>query len=163
MGFTWQEICDDPVVAELNFKIESDEWGNIVMSPPPGAAHSDFQAVIIQRLNRLLRGGRAQPEYPLQTSKGVKGIDVVWVSSARRKQKSKDSLVHLIAPEICVEVFSPETARAEINHKISLYFERGAQECWVCDRKGNMSFFAPGGPLDRSKLCPEFPARVEQD
>ena len=163
MGFTWQEICNDPVLAELPFKIESDEWGNVIMSPPAGAEHSGFQGEIIASLLQLLPTGRAQPEYPLQTSKGVKAIDVVWVSRERRKQKPKSSIVHLLAPEICVEVLSPKNTRAEINQKILLYFERGAQECWICDRKGSMSFFAPSGQVDRSQLCPEFPVKVEQD
>ena len=160
MGMTWKEICNDPLLADIPYKVESDEWGNIIMSPPPGAAHSDFQGEIIITLARLMSGGHAQPEYPLQTAKGVKGIDVIWVSSERRKQKPKDSLVHLLAPEICVEVLSPRNTRAEINQKILLYFERGAQECWMCDKKGGMSFLDPSGPLTRSRLCPKFPLQV---
>ena len=35
MGMTWEEICDDPILADLPFKIESDQWGNVIMSPPP--------------------------------------------------------------------------------------------------------------------------------
>ncbi len=163
MGMTWKEICNDPVLAELPYKIESDEWGNIVMSPPAGADHCDFQGQISATLLRLLPSGLARAEYPLQTTKGVKAVDVVWVSRERRRQKPKNSIVHLIAPEICVEVLSPRNSRTEINQKIRLYFERGAQECWICDRKGNLSFFAPSGQIDRSQLCPEFPVRIEQD
>ena len=163
MGMTWREICNDPVLAELPFKIESDEWGNIIMSPPAGAEHSGFQGEIIASLLQLLPSGRARPQYPLQTAKGVKAIDVVWVSRARLKQKPKGFLVHLIAPEVCVEVLSPRNSRAEIDQKIRFYFERGAQECWVCDRKGNMSFFAPSGRIGCSQLCSKFPAKIEQD
>ena len=53
----------------------------------------------------------------------------------------KNSIVHLLAPEICVEVFSPSNSVAEIEGKILLYFERGAQECWTCDGTGVMTFF----------------------
>ncbi len=163
MGMTWQEICDDPLLAELPYKIESDEWGNILMSPPPGAAHSNFQGEIIAHLLRLMKGGYAQPEYPLQTAKGIKGIDVVWVSIERREQKPEDSLVHLLAPEICIEVLSPSNTRAEIDRKILLYFGRGAQECWICDQMGTMSFFDPSGHLAKSKLCPGFPAKLGKE
>ena len=162
MGMTWQEICNHPALADLPFKIESDEWGNIVMSPPAGADHCDFQGEVVAHLLRLLPSGRARSEYPLQTAKGVKAIDAVWVSRDRLGQKPKGSLIHLIAPEICVEVLSPKNSRAEINEKIRLYFERNAQECWICDRKGNMTFFAPTGQIDRSRLCPKFPIKVEQ-
>ena len=157
---TWKEICNDPLLAETPYKIESDRWGNIVMSPPPGAAHSDFQGEIIALLARLMTGGHAQPAYPVQTTNGVKGIDVVWVSSERRKQKPKSSLVHLLAPEICIEVLSPSSKRAELSQKLLLYFERGAQEGWICGKKGSMSFFDPAGPIPQSRLCPEFPAKL---
>ncbi len=163
MGMTWEEICDDPILAELPYKIESDEWGNIVMSPPPGADHSDYQGEILLTLARLLPKGYARPEYPLRTNKGVKGIDVVWVSSERRKQKPEKSNVHLLAPEICIEVFSPKNTVAEIDEKMRLYFERGAQECWTCDGQGVMNFYDPAGSIKRSKLCPKFPARISQE
>ena len=165
MGWTWKEICADPILAETPNRIESDEWGNIIMSPPPGSDHSDFQAVIMQWLNRLQMPlkGRAQPEFPLQTSKGVKGIDVVWVSDERRRQKPHRSNVYLEAPEICIEILSPRNRRAEIQQKISLYFERGALECWVCDRKGALTFQAPGRRMPRSEFCPEFPLAVQKD
>lgn len=32
---TWLEILEDPNVARLEFRVESDCWGNLVMSPPP--------------------------------------------------------------------------------------------------------------------------------
>ena len=163
MGMTWKEICNDPLFAETLYKVESDEWGNVIMSPPPSAAHSEFQGEIIITLARLMPNGHAQPEYPLQTNKGVKGIDAVWVSSERRKQKPKNSLVHLIAPEICVEVLSPRNTRAEINRKVRLDFQRGASECWICDKKGSMSFFGPSGVLARSLSCPEFPLKLGTD
>ncbi len=163
MGMTWEEICDDPILADLPFKIESDQWGNVIMSPPPGADHSDYQREIIVALLRLLPKGYTQPEYPLRTKRGVKGIDVVWVSRERHRQKPQNSNVHLLAPEICVEVLSPRNSVAEIKEKNLLYFERGAQECWTCDGTGVMTFFDPTGAIKRSKLCPKFPVRIKRD
>jgi hypothetical protein len=29
----WQEICDHPCLRDLPFKLETDRWGHIVMSP----------------------------------------------------------------------------------------------------------------------------------
>ena len=163
MGMTWEEICDDPILADLPFKIESDQWGNVIMGPPAGADHCDYQGEILVHLARLLPKGHPRAEYPLRTNKGVKAIDVVWVSRERHGQKPKNSIVHLLAPEICVEVFSPSNSVAEIGEKILLYFERGAQECWTCDGTGVMTFFDPTGPVKRSKLCPKFPARIKRD
>ena len=37
---TWEEICADPELARLPYRIETDKWGNILMSPPPDGHHS---------------------------------------------------------------------------------------------------------------------------
>ncbi len=29
----WASICENPVLANLPYKIQTDKWGNIVMSP----------------------------------------------------------------------------------------------------------------------------------
>ena len=164
MRLSWKRICADPVVAALPYKVESDQWGNIVMSPPPGYYHSSYQGQIVTLLGQLLTGGRAMPEFPLQTTKGVKGVDVVWMSRERQRQRPKRRDLSLIAPEICVEVISPSNKRAEIAEKRSLYFEKGAAECWTCDQRGKMTFYdVTGQVIPRSKLCPEFPTRLEED
>ncbi len=30
---TWEEVCDDPRLQDLPYKIELNQWGNIEMSP----------------------------------------------------------------------------------------------------------------------------------
>ena len=162
MGMTWEEICADPILADLPYKIESDRWGNVIMSPPAGANHCDYQGEILAALLRLKPGGRARAEYPLRTNQGVKAIDVAWVSKERHGQRPEKSIVHLLAPEICVEVFSASNSVPEIEEKTLLYFERGAQERWTCDEAGSMSFFDPSGSIKRFRLCPKFPVRIKR-
>ena len=67
------------------------------------------------------------------------------------------------APEICVEVKSPSNTEAEIQEKISLYFDAGAKEVWICGATGAMSFYTPNSPkpLRSSPMCPEFPRQVK--
>ena len=161
MGMTWEEICEDPVVASLPYRVESDQWGNIIMSPPPGMNHSRQQSKIIHLLDRLLKGGEALAEFPLQTSKGVKGIDAVWISTKKLSRQTKPDDVASIAPEICVEVISPSNQRGEIEQKMTLYFERGALECWTCDQKGKITFFNPAGSIPRSEICLKFPTDLK--
>ncbi len=108
-----------------------------------------------------MRNGEALAEFPLQTSKGVKGIDTVWISKKNLERQLGPSNVASIAPEICVEVISPSNQGGEIAEKMSLYFERGAIECWTCDGKGKMSFYNPAGSMARSELCPKFPADLK--
>ena len=65
------------------------------------------------------------------------------------------------APEICVEIPSESNTRGEIEQKRQLYFDRGAQEFWLCDKADCLSFFTPAGLVSGSSLCPEFPSRIE--
>jgi hypothetical protein len=50
-----------------------------------------------------------------------------------------------------------------ITEKRQLYFEAGAEEVWLCDANGKMTFYHAGSasPQSGSKLGPEFPKKVE--
>ena len=71
----WAEVLADPILQDLPYKIELNEYGKIVMSPASNR-HSLLQGDLI----RLL-GGKLPvwifPECPIQTTKGVKVADVV--------------------------------------------------------------------------------------
>lgn len=49
----------------------------------------------------------------------------------------------------------------EMNHKKELYFEKGAEEFWLCDLQGTMSFYNKKGELSNSELAPLFPATLD--
>ena len=105
-----------------------------------------------------MEGGHVVSECPVNTSDGVKGVDVVWLSAARHPGRDRYTVMK-IAPEICVEIFSPSNTQAEMEERRRLFFERGAIEAWVCD-EGRMQFFTKDGLIPRSQLCPEFPAEI---
>jgi len=46
---------------------------------------------------------------------------------------------------------------------MALYCDAVAKEVWLCARGGAMSFFSsgPARPMRASKMCPQFPKRVE--
>jgi hypothetical protein len=71
----WQAICDDPTLKDLPFKLETDRWGKIVMSPATNR-HSRYQGLITRLLDRILTDGEAIPECSIQTTDGVKVADV---------------------------------------------------------------------------------------
>jgi hypothetical protein len=75
----WAEICEDKTLAGLPYRIESDRWGNIVMSPPPRSRHAEYQGEIAALLRPKMNGGLSMPECPILTDEGVKAADVVWV------------------------------------------------------------------------------------
>ena len=158
-GMTWEEVVADPDLQHLRYKIETNEFGQIVMSPPPSFFHQRYEAVIARLLNRLLPQGIAVQECPVQTPGGTKVADVAWISEARQAQADARAAL-TVAPEICVEVVSPSNTRPELLGKRALYFQAGALEFWLCDEVGAVAFFQRTGKLPRSLLCPEFPKRV---
>jgi Uma2 family endonuclease len=157
----WAEVQNDPALARLSHRIETDRLGRILMSPPPAPAHGQRQSEIAHLLRQLRPEGRVATECPLSTLDGVKAVDVAWLSEARADELESQSCL-LTAPEVCVEVLSPANTKEEIEEKIALYFEAGAQEVWLCDLNGSMSYHVGQreNRQSRSPFCPEFPALI---
>lgn len=158
---TWADICEDKSLQDLPYKIETNRFDQIVMSPA-SAWHSDFQGEIGFTLKRLMPEGRILSEAAIQTTDGIKVADVAWISRERFSPHRREASLP-IAPEICVEVVSPGNHRFEMADKVRLYFASGAEEVWMCDREGHMEFFLHDGtdPVAQSRLCPDFPSRIE--
>lgn len=152
---TWDEICADPNLRDLPFKVETNARGQIILNPPI-AWHGEVQAAVGFLLGSFLPHGRMVFECPIQTTAGVRVPDVAWTSPERRQP-----VIYTLAPEICVEVLSPHNDEEEVAEKRALYFAAGAVECWTCAEDGTMSFHGPAGVLAPSELCPDFPVRVE--
>ncbi len=155
----WADVCDNPYLKDLPYKVEINRFGKIELSPH-NRWHSKAQAQIQRLFDRLLKGGEAFPECAVKTAaRGTPVADVVWESHERSKVNgSKPASV--LAPEICVEVRSPGNTGEEMRGKLEAYFSAGALEVWFCGEDGQMFFHAPEGPLERSQLCPKFPLRV---
>ncbi|MFN0078489.1 MAG: Uma2 family endonuclease [Prosthecobacter sp.] len=129
---------------------------------PASAWHRDYQGEIGFTLKRLLPGGRILAEAAIQTTDGIKVADVAWISRERFTPHRR-AVSLPIAPEICVEVTSPGNRRYEMLTKMQLYFAQGAQEVWLCDEDGRLEFFLHdvSEPVAQSRLCPDFPTRIE--
>ncbi|MGD8206871.1 MAG: Uma2 family endonuclease [Thiohalocapsa sp.] len=156
----WADVVNDPNLKDLPYKIELNRHGQIVMTPH-WPIHSELQSVLLDRLSRLLDGGRAVPEYAIQTSSGVRVADVAWRSDRRWRQiQAAGAVPAPIAPEICVEVRSGSNTDDEMTEKRALYLEAGALEVWVCDEDGNVDFFDAGGELAASRMVPSFPRKI---
>src|SRR5438105_15484047 len=108
----WAELLNDPELAKIEGRIETDRHGHIIMSPPPAPSHGSFQFEIGRHLWALLPEGRVLTECPISTADGVKAADVAWASPERMRELS-DQVCFPHAPEICVEVLSPRNTKAE--------------------------------------------------
>ena len=156
---TWEELCADPLLQDLPYRIELNGLNQIVMSPL-FFRHGRCQAKICSLLAKHLPQGEASVESAVMTSDNVKVPDVIWATHEFFRQYA-DAFALPVAPDICVEVLSPINRTAETDQKRALYFESGAREVWICGLKGEMKFHDCAGQLDRSVLCPEFPGRIE--
>lgn len=152
----WQEVCEYPGFRNLPFKIETNERGQIVMSPAK-VYHSLYQAEITYLLRSMLKGGKTLTECAVKTRKGTKVADVAWASSERLKIIRHETECS-VAPEICVEVVSPSNTKEE---KSELYFENGSEEVWVCSADGYIDFFCAREKSEHSALVPNFPKEID--
>jgi Uma2 family endonuclease len=158
---TWEAICNDPSLRDLPYKIETNRYNNIVMSPASNW-HSRYEARIVVLLEKLMRGGEQLTECAVQTAEGIRVPDVAWISNRRHKPYA-DMASFPVAPEICVEVVSPGNSKEEMQEKSRLYFAAGAGEVWFCNIEGCMEFYtaeSPLKPVKQSKLCPKFPRKL---
>ena len=156
----WNKLVADPELAKLDYRIETDEFGQIIMSPPPAPSHGNKQGEIARHLGNLMAGGNVVCECPISTAKGVKAADVAWCSDDLWSEAESMSCFPR-APEICVEVISPSNTRGEIEQKKQLYFEAGAREVWLCSKEGEMRFHTSADEWHAaSDQCPGFPARI---
>jgi Uma2 family endonuclease len=159
----WNEIVDDPALRDLPYKVETNERGQLVLSPHT-AKHSVRQKRVLRHLDKCLSGdaydqGEAYPEYPIATPGGVKQADAIWASRDRERKMNETGDPPTLAPEICVEVMSPRNSMAEMDEKRALYLEAGAEEVWIVEDDGTVRFYADE-ELDTSRLAPDFPQNL---
>jgi Uma2 family endonuclease len=156
---TWEDVCGDPSLKDLPYRIELDRYGRLLMSPVSNR-HSRLQGRIARLLEGAL-GGEAYPECAIYTAEGVRAPDVVWMSDSFASTIPEGVLALERAPEICVEVRSPSNSWEEMEEKITLYLAKGAKEVWLCDLDGAVTFFSHEGQIEPSRLAPDFPARLD--
>lgn len=157
----WNALAEDPSLANLDFRIETDRHGHTIMTPPPNQDHGKRQYRIARLLEDLVpQDGLSMTECPISTSDGVKAADVAWISATRDAANAGLKCL-TTCPEICVEVLSPANTDNEMREKMALYFEAGATEVWFCSSGGVMAFHDASGPLGRSEFCARFPERID--
>jgi Uma2 family endonuclease len=161
LAVRWSEILEEyhDFFENRPERIETDAYGNLLMSPPPGMHHQRQADWICQTLQFQLPEAQVYQGLAVLTDSGVKIPDVLAVLSDRPGMQ--DTQPFDPAPEICIEVISPSNSAAEIAEKQAIYLAAGAQEVWVCDRNNRMTFFDRSGQLEQSALCAEFPLQLD--
>jgi Uma2 family endonuclease len=150
----WEEVCRDPSLQELPYKIELNAWGKVEMSPASNR-HSRLQGIIALALGTQLKDGGILPECSILTSIGIRVPDVGWASSSFLAAYGEIT-PFMRAPEICVEVISPSNVEAEIEEKKRAYLAAGAEEVWLVSEEGSIRYFGASGEKAQS----DFPVVV---
>lgn len=154
----WSEVLNDKSLSNLPYKIELNEYGQIVMSP--ASNQHGFLQVEIAFFLRANKTGKVITECSIDTPKGVKVADVVWGSNDFFF-KNGLATPYQSAPELCVEILSPSNSKQEITEKISLYLQQGAKEVWICNHYGNVAIYNVSGKIQSSQLFENLPKKFE--
>lgn len=142
----WDELCRDPSLRDLPYKIELNAWGKIELSSRTNR-RGRLVAALAYELHSQLRSGEALISCGVLTNAGIRVPDVVWVSSQLMAAYVNATLFQR-APEICAEVCSPDG-----DEKISAYLAAGAKEVWLVSEAGSIRYFDHTG----EKLKSDFP------
>src|SRR5882724_1671684 len=121
---TWQQLCEDKRFANLPFKVELSRTGKIIMSPTRNK-HGFFQSQLVILLKKHLPHGETLVECAIDTPEGTIVADASWASRDRFKIIENEFSCS-VAPEICVEVWSPSNTTEELALKRQLYLGKGA-------------------------------------
>jgi Uma2 family endonuclease len=136
LALRWAEVCNDPTLRELPYKIELNAFGTIEMSPA-NTRHARLQGEIAFELRRQLPGGGVLTECPIFTEIGVRVPDVAWASD-EFLDRHGEATPFPESPEICVEIRSPSNSDEELELKTRAFLAAGAREVRVVSEDGEV-------------------------
>ncbi len=147
--------------------------GVLVHKPPAWYIHGYVEVnfavaldTIVQqhKLGRILTG-----EVGIYTERDpdtVRGADVIFISNERMAQVQSQSYLD-VAPELIVEVLSPDDRWYDVNDKLAEYFNIGVQVVWIADPRRRqvhvyrslteVEIFGVDDTLSGGEVLPGFP------
>jgi Uma2 family endonuclease len=163
-----------------NMRLELSQGELIVMSPSGwkhGVATAKFLRVVsdFAELHHLGEVTGAETGYILFTDENgrdtVRAPDVGFVASARVPDELPDSGYVPFAPDLAVEIVSPNDKAHEIQEKVTEYLQYGTRQVWVGypnsrqlvvhSSKGSRTFYADD-LLDGGDVLPGFRVQVRK-
>ncbi len=151
--------------------------GRVVNVTPPGFEHGWVELNIggvlreFVRRNKLGRVATGDAGlYTRQLPDSVRGADVLFISNERLKKRSEKAFLD-VAPELAVEVLSPNDRWKEIQDKVQEYLDAGVLMVWVADpedkaitvfRKNAMYVFKESDSITGEDVLPGFSCPVRE-
>jgi Uma2 family endonuclease len=129
--------------------------GELRTMPPTGLDHADRENVLggalgfYVRAHRLGRVYTGDPGFRLTTNPDtVRAPDVAFVRRDRLPEGRSPLGYFNGAPDLAVEVISPNDRYTEVNEKVAEWLEHGAQLVFVVDpRRQSVAVHRPGQPI----------------
>ena len=116
--------------------------GRIVMMDATGSEHGEIEGNFYEAIKNFARPhnlGRVQVgEVGIYISRNpdrVRAADVLFISLERYAQQKNKRAYLEVAPELIVEILSPDDRATEVNKKLRDYFSIGVQLVWVVDHE----------------------------
>jgi Uma2 family endonuclease len=152
--------------------------GKVVPTMPTGRYHGETEANLTRELGGWARStGRGKVLngevgiYIRRDPDTVRAADLLYISEERHDGLRSPSYLD-VAPELVVEILSPDDRWSEVTKKLSDYFEAGVTRVWVLDPKPRRVFvyrsltevvqLDEGQILSDEELLPGFSVRVAE-
>ena len=151
--------------------------GRIVPMSPTNVAHAIIEIRIAAALENFVRARKTGKvlvgEAGLFTRRDpdrVRAADALFISNERYAQRKKKHGYLDVAPELIVEVLSPDDTMVEATQKLREYFAIGVRVVWVIDPQAETVFtyrsltdvreFKEGDVLPGDEVLPGFEVAV---
>jgi Uma2 family endonuclease len=128
--------------------------GELVPVNPPGGEHGVLAVAVAAELLTFVRErglGRVYTESGFVLSRGpdtVRGPDVSFVSREREGTAGLRRGFLRAAPDLAVEIWSPDSSMPSLRRKASEYLAAGTRCVWLIDpQRRVMEVHAPGEPV----------------
>ncbi len=153
--------------------------GVLITMSPAGFEHGDIAGELGSRLRVYVRAKRlgtvpaAETGYRLRSNPDtVRAPDVSFVSKARVDKAGKTQGYFPGAPDLAVEVVSPDDTAAEVKTNVNEYFDAGSKSVWIVypDSREVVVFrsaresvvLSVQDTLDGGEVIPGFTCRVAE-
>jgi Uma2 family endonuclease len=114
--------------------------GRIVMMSPTGDDHGGYESNFDEHIKVFVRKhqlGKVRVGeigiYIRRNPDTVRAADVIFISNARYAQRKQKGGYLDVAPELVVEIMSPDDRWSEVKQKLRDYFSIGVKLVWVAD------------------------------
>ena len=143
----WNTLASDPDAPDY---YELNEFGELILSSRPTNLHQLRVQSVAEQLTAQL-GPRAVSEVSVNTDRGIRVPDVVWMAPERWRAAGAATPLPFV-PDVCVEVLSPGNSREEVAMKVGASLRGGAREVIVMDVAGAVRYFGTEGERATSAL-----------